>query len=383
VSAGSPPRGADRPARTGRRRLRAVLLLLGAAVPCLLALWLWRAWTASWTPGADAAPGIVRLAPGSSLHAVVDTLTDRGLLRRPALFRLVARLTGDDRRIQAGRYEIAPGLPPRDLLRLLVEGRTLPVTVTLPEGIGAERAAELVAAALGGEPAGFLAAADSLARRRLVSGGHLGTAAAVARHDSILAGEAAAGRPAHWAEGYLAPETYHFAEGLPLPEAAAAILDLGLARIDSLLAAPGPGVAELGLSVHQLVTLASIVEAEARRDDERTRVAAVYANRLRAGWRLEADPCVAYVLRKKGERLLYQDLEVDSAYNTYRRRGLPPGPIGNPGRAALAAAAAPDTSCRAMFFVADGEGGHVFSRTRAEHERAVREYRRARRRAGR
>ena len=97
-----------------------------------------------------------------------------------------------------------------------------------------------------------------------------------------------------------------------------------------------------------------------------------------SGGRLEADPTVAYILRKKGQRLYYRDLETDSPYNTYRNAGLPPGPIANPGLAALEAAARPDTASDDLFFVSDGAGGHVFSRTAAEHERAVREFRRKR-----
>jgi UPF0755 protein len=140
-------------------------------------------------------------------------------------------------------------------------------------------------------------------------------------------------------------------------------------------------VASLRLSPHDIVTLASIVEAEARRPAERALIAAVYVNRLRAGWSLEADPTVAYLLGKKGERLYYHDLEADSPYNTYRHPGLPPGPIGNPGVSALRAAAHPDRACTALWFVADGEGGHVFSRTLVDHERAVRAYRARRERA--
>ncbi|MBM4131087.1 endolytic transglycosylase MltG, partial [bacterium] len=125
----------------------------------------------------------------------------------------------------------------------------------------------------------------------------------------------------------------------------------------------------------KLLTLASIIEAETSRPDERARVGAVYLNRLRLGMNLAADPTVAFATQKKGQRLLYRDLEVDSAWNTYRRRGLPPGPIGSPGMASLRAAARPDPACRELYFVADGEGGHVFSHTAQEHEAAVRRYR--------
>ena len=127
-----------------------------------------------------------------------------------------------------------------------------------------------------------------------------------------------------------------------------------------------------------MLTLASVVEAEARLDTERTLVAAVYSNRLAHNWRLEADPTVAFILEKKGSRLYYKDLKVDSPYNTYVYRGLPPGPIGSPGMAALQAAARPDPGCDAMYFVSDGVGGHVFSRTLQEHEEAVRRFRRIR-----
>ncbi len=106
-----------------------------------------------------------------------------------------------------------------------------------------------------------------------------------------------------------------------------------------------------------MLTLASIVEAEARQQDERPLISAVYSNRLRRNWRLEADPTVAYILEKRGKRMFFRDLEVDSPYNAYRWRGLPPGPIGNPGLASLLAAAVPDSTCDAMYFVSDGEGG--------------------------
>ena len=129
------------------------------------------------------------------------------------------------------------------------------------------------------------------------------------------------------------------------------------------------------MTLHEVVTLASIVEAEAVLDHERPSIAAVYRNRIDKGWRLEADPTVAYALDKIGDRLTFRDLEVDSPYNTYRNSGLPPGPINSPGRASIQAVLWPEPGLEAMYFVADGEGGHRFSRTWEEHQRAVREYR--------
>lgn len=347
-----------------------VALAAGAAVLLGVAVvgWGWRAWTGPADPPAGMAAGEVvpvRIHPGMTLRAAADSLTARGLLPGSRVFLVGARLTGMDRGLKAGLYEVPAGLSPRDLLATLTSGRTVQLKVTVPEGLDAEEVAAVVGEALGFAADAFLAAADSLVLDRW--------------GDALRPGlpPSAVPREFRACEGMLAPDTYHFGEGTGAREAAAHLVDVQAARIDSVLALPRPeGTA--GLDAHELVTLASIVEAEARLASERERVAAVYVNRLAAGRRLEADPTVAYVLRKKGKRLYYRDLEVDSPYNTYRVGGLPPGPIANPGRAALEAAARPDTASRDMFFVSDGEGGHVFSRTAAEHEEAVREFRRKR-----
>jgi UPF0755 protein len=320
----------------------------------------------------------VRVPAGSTVAAVADSLAAQGLLAHKGVFRWGARLTGGDRRLHAGLYDMPRGASPRRLLELLVTGRTVPVVVTLPEGVEARDAARRLAEALDFTAPEFLAVADSLVEAAVRSRRWLAGSAAD-RYDSLVtAGAAGGGRRFRWSEGYLAPDTYHFAEGTDIQTAARAVVGLQLARLDSiatLVSGPAEG---LGFSPHELLTLASIVEAEARLADERPRIAAVYHNRLRRGWRLEADPTVAYFLDKRGDRLLYRDLERSSPFNTYRRSGLPPGPIGNPGRLSLAAAARPDTLCEDLFFVADGRGGHVFSRTAAEHQRAVAEYRRRR-----
>ncbi len=370
-------RGPRRPggawARVGGLLLAAALLAAGAGLA-------WRAWT---RPAGGRPPGppyqTVRVPVGASYSAVIDTLARRGLVRERRLLRLVARLTGRDRQLRAGVYTLPRGLPPRDLLALLAEGRVVLARVLLPEGIEAEEAARRVAAATGGDAGRFLAAADSLAREGIAARHLAGDAARLARLAALAAAGARAGagatpRPFRWCEGYLAPDTYFLPPGLPAVAAARVIVAAGLARVDSLPRASS-------LAPHELLTLASLVEAEARLPDDRPRIAAVYLNRLRQGWRLEADPTVAYALRKRGERLYYRDLAVDSPFNTYARPGLPPGPIGNPGAAALRAATRPDRQCDALFFVARGDGGHVFSRTLEAHERAVRAWRAQRERA--
>ncbi len=356
-----------------RLLLAAALLASGAGLG-------WRAWS---RPAGGRPPGppyqTVRVPVGASYGAVIDTLARRGLVRQRRLLRLVARVTGRDRQLRAGVYTLPRGLAPRDLLALLATGRVVLARVLLPEGIEAEEAARRVADATGGDAARFLAAADSLARVGIVARGLAGDAARLARLDALAtagarAGAAAASRPFHWCEGYLAPDTYFLPPGLSAVAAARVIVTAGVARVDSLPRASG-------LAPHDLLTLASLVEAEARLPEDRPRIAAVYLNRLRLGWRLEADPTVAYALRKRGERLFIRDLTVDSPFNTYACPGLPPGPIGSPGAAALRAAVRPDSACEALFFVARGDGGHVFSRTLEAHERAVRAWRAQRERA--
>jgi len=393
--------GARAPKRNQPRWLRVlgivvVAMLLGSGS---LAGWLWWQWNhagaaapdgASVGASVDASAGAsitLRITPGMTMTAAADSLVAGGLLAsgRRRVFLLGAKLSGQDRQLRTGRFALPASSSPRQLLAALVEGQPIPVRVTLPEGLDVFEASQLIAAALDLAPATFLSAADSLARTEVRGRGWLGAEPTMDHYDSLLTttGTPPASRVFHWAEGYLAPDTYHFAEGSDAVVAARAVVGLQLARIDSALQQLGPQIIALGLTPHQLVTLASIVEAEARRADERERIAAVYVNRLLRGSRLEADPTVAYLLNKKGQRLWYRDLRVSSPYNTYRRQGLPPGPIGNPGRAALAAATRPDTTCTAFYFVADGAGGHVFSQTAAEHEEAVRQYRRQRRRSTR
>jgi UPF0755 protein len=336
----------------------AAALALGAVV--VAGLW-WRVWVAP----TDQPAATVQVRPGATLHEVADSLAARGLLRSRRVFLLAARLGGRDRDLHVGTYALPAGASPRDVLEALLEGRPLPVVVTLPEGLEAADMAAVVADSLDLTAADILAAADE----RVAAGAEtLMTAAARDTLARLIASAARpGGRALRWCEGYLAPDTYHFAPGLDATQVAAAMIELQLSRLR--------GAGDGALTPHALLTLASLVEAEARLAAERATVAAVYHNRLARGMRLEADPTVAFWLGKRGERLLYRDLAVPSPYNTYRRRGLPPGPVLAPGAAAIAAAAAPDTACTALYFVADGAGGHVFSETLAEHEAAVRRYR--------
>jgi len=364
------------------RRTRRLVVASVCAVLLGLILVGWLAWTTGWDPAPGReSPRIVRVPRGAGAEATADTLVANGLLQRRRAFVWGARLSGADRKLRAGKYSVPFGLSPRELLRVLVAGRAVPVKVTLPEGLDAASIAGIVARELGCDAERFLVAADSLVAVELIERELTTPTAADAYAVSLQAAASRGDRDFHRCEGYLRPDTYHFAEGTTAAAAAAVIVGQGLdslaVMLAELVAEPPEGPAA-SLTPHQLVTLASLVEAEARIESERPLVAAVYWNRLQTGRLLEADPTVAYLLGKRGRRLYYKDLEIDSEWNTYRRRGLPPGPIGNPGAASLRAALHPDPNCDALYFVADGEGGHVFSLTYAEHLRAVDRYRRQR-----
>jgi UPF0755 protein len=234
-------------------------------------------------------------------------------------------------------------MDPRRVLENLVSGRVRLRSLTIPEGWRLEQIAVAVEREFGIAPQDFLAAAREPERL------------------------AAARCPARDLEGYLFPETYLFPDGVAATEIVSAMVQ----RFENVwdgLDRPLPA----GLDRHGVVTLASIVEAEARLPEERPRIAAVYLNRLREGWKLEADPTVRYALGRFEGKLYYKHLDVDSPYNTYQVASLPPGPIGSPGRASLLAVLEPGPESNEFYFVAAGDGRHVFSRTKAEHDEARR-----------
>jgi len=298
----------------------------------------------------DADPVQLSVPSGASFAQVVDTLEARGLVDRPTIFTLFARWKGFDTQIRSGTYSLSPGTPWTELLDALTSGRVVTRELTIPEGWSLRQIVPRIAA--------FTERPEEDVRE-LVSG--------TAAGDSFQV-------PGPGLEGYLLPETYRFAEGTAPDVIVRTMIDhyhdfwtpARLARLDSL-----------GLDQRELTTLASIVQAEARVTDEMPRIAAVYHNRLRRGWLLQADPTVLYALGGPRERLLYaaMDSVADSPYNTYTQPGLPPGPIGSPGADALRATLYPADD-PAMYFVAGPDGRHVFSRTLAEHNRAVAEYRR-------
>lgn len=295
----------------------------------------------------------ITVEEGAGFAGIANDLAERGLLRRSWTLKFFARVTGDDRRVQRGTYEFEAGTPPVEVLRAFVRGDVLAFLVTVPEGFNMWE----VSGAF--DSTGV----DSLSLLSAV------TDAEVTRGYEI---------PAATLEGYLFPDTYR----VPFGSSARQIVDLLVTRSRGAWSNDFDRRAgELSMSRHEVLTLASIVEAEARVADERATIAAVYHNRLKKNMRLEADPTVAYAMDGFRGRLYYKNLEIESPYNTYRHTGLPPGPICNPGAESIRAALFPAAGVDALYFVARGDGRHVFSTTLREHNAAVAEARRNARQA--
>jgi len=290
----------------------------------------------------------VTIPQGSTFAAAADSLQSAGLLRSPRLFRLYASITGRDRDIKAGTYLLEPGLSWNELILALSAGRGIEQTVTIPEGLALRSIVPMLAREIGAPVESLWAAArDSGTRRRLQI-------------------------PTPDLEGYLFPDTYRFMYGTSAREA---VRDM-VRRFEQVWEpAWDARLAAMNMTRHELITLASIVEKEARLAEERPVIAAVYHNRLRQGMPLQADPTVQYAIGEHRTRVLYKDLRIDSPYNTYRHRGLPPGPIASPGRASIEAALFP-ANVPYRYFVAHPDGHHEFRVTFEEHTAARRLVRR-------
>jgi UPF0755 protein len=296
-----------------------------------------------------AAEQIVTIPRGTATPAIGRLLVDAGVVRDVTTFRVAVWLSGDARRLQAGEYRFDRPLSALDVLAKIARGDVVLLALTFPEGLTIPEMAAVF------ESSGFGAASDF---------------AAAAEDGSLVATlDPAAGN----LEGYLFPDTYTFPRGTT----ARAVVERMVDRFDEVLT---PDLRDQArgryLSVRQLVTLASLVEKETARSDERPTVAGVYANRLRIGMPLQCDPTVIYALQQAGRydgNIRRADLAFESPYNTYRYPGLPPGPIAAPGQGALEAAAAP-AEVPYLYFVSRNDGSHVFARTLAEHNRNVRQY---------
>ena len=330
--------------RTFRPSRWALLLLVAAGVAVAADLFL----PAGLFPPSERR--VVLVQRGQTLRQIADELQRVGLLRGTLTFHVLARLMRLDRSIKAGQYSLRLGTTVPALLRAFARGMSGLNLVTIPEGLTMSETSLLLSNHLGVPVTAF----DSLARDR----GFL---------DSLRI-------EAPTLEGYLSPDSYEFLPGTSPEVAFRTMVDRTQQAL--LRAAVGRDSLPLGLSLYQLLTLASIVEAEAQMDDERPRIARVYLNRLAMGMKLQADPTVGYAIGKGPRTRLYlRNLRVDSPFNTYLHEGLPPGPICNPRLESIEAVIDPMPGVKDLFFVAQGRGRHLFAETYQQHLANIRQVR--------
>jgi UPF0755 protein len=296
--------------------------------------------------GYTAAGQIVEIPQGAGSLAIGERLVSAGVVRDMTTYRIALYMTGQARHLQAGEYRFERQMTPFEVIDKIARGDVVVLTVTFPEGLSITDMAKIFEAQGLGKAADFAAAARD--------------------PDPVRAFDPAATD----LEGYLFPDTYPLSRRTD----AAQLVRQMVARFAHAFPEDlRKKATERNLTVRQAVTLASIVEKETARAEERTLVAAVYSNRLRIGMALQCDPTVIYALQRAGKysgNLKREDLAFDSPYNTYRYPGLPPGPIASPGRAALEAVVNP-AAVEYIYFVSRNDGSHAFAKTLDEHNRNV------------
>lgn len=338
-------RGGNGAPSAARTPLAVALLAASATFSVFLIAVLIAGWSIFYAPGPSARSGdqtVVTLPSGAGVSAIAQQLKQAGVIRSTDMFKAAVTLTGADRRLRAGEYEVPSGASLRTVVSLLVSGRVVRHFVTLPEGWSSAQAVDIL------------------------------------MKNPILTGEVEVPP-----EGSLWPETYEVTRG---ESRAAVIRRMRLAHdrnLAELWAQRGPST--VVSTPEEAVILASIVEKETAVAAERPRVAAVFSNRLRIGMRLESDPTIVYGItqgRPLGRGLRRSEIDATTRWNTYRIDGLPPTPIANPGREAIRAVLNPPVT-QDLFFVADGTGGHAFAATYDQHLANVARWREIeRRRAG-
>jgi UPF0755 protein len=329
----------DRVRRTG---LVVALAVLAAALLCAFLL-------LDKHPAGNWEEKLVLVPKGSPFPEVVGIFREGGILPHPLVFRALVMITSTARRLHYGEYAFPTPPSTYDVWRRLVDGDVINYTVLVPPGANIYDVAAQIEAIKLAKAKAFLAAAAS---------------------------PAVLGRleiPGESAEGYLFPDKYIFVKPVTPEE----IVDRMVREFRRNVPPDAEKRAgEAGLSLHQVVTIASIIEKEAGLEEEKPIVSAVIRRRLALGMPLQMDPTVIYEVKRFDGTVTRKDLRAEGPYNTYLNRGLPPGPIANPGLAALNAALNP-SKADYLYFVSRNDGSHTFSRTLAEHNRAVEKFRRA------
>jgi|HigsolmetaAR203D_1030402.scaffolds.fasta_scaffold01152_20 UPF0755 protein len=333
------------------------LLFLMAAGAGGVLLYVWN----GLKPASPGEPVQIEIPKGTSANRTAELLEQHGIIRNAFLFKYYLQLKDEGDHFQAGLYEMAPGMTNDEIIAMLNEGRTVkPPTFrfTIPEGYTLERIADKLASEGLVDKAKFLELADSAEARKWSS-----AAASVPEDENLI----------HPLEGYLFPETYEMETG----STEADILKRMMAELDRKLDQLPEGwqdlLEERDMTLHDLLTVASLIEREVAVAEERPIVASVIYNRLAKGMPLQVDATVLYALGGTKDRVLDEDLEIDHPYNTYKIPALPPGPIASPSLASIQAALEPEDT-EYLYYVTkkDGSRTHLFAKTLQEHQRNIR-----------
>ncbi len=295
---------------------------------------------------ADDSKKVAVIQPGQNLSTIANYLNNTGIIKNPVKFKLLARIKDYDKKIKAGEYLLSSSMSPIKILETMTSGKVRLYKITIPEGYNLKQVASIIAKAKLGTKEDFLKAAT----------------------DSSFVHKQ--GINAETFEGYLFPETYHFPKGITPEKIIAAMVE----RFRLIFNPEWKKRAkDLNLSIHQIVTLASIIEKETGASFERPVISSVFHNRFKKRMRLESDPTVIYGLKNFDGNITRKHLAIKTPYNTYTIKGLPPGPIANPGIKAIEASLYPaDTDF--LYFVSKKDQTHKFSTNIKDHNKAVRRY---------
>ncbi len=322
------------------------LLLLAAATALLIVLtgWIWLGLYVN-APAPGSGMATVFIPKGAGLRRIKTILGREGVIKDDLRFLILARLTDSGHRLRAGEFAIARNLHPVEVLKILEQGEVVQHPLTIPEGLTTRQTAAVYAQSGWVDQQQFLA---------------------LCKDPAFIHG---LGIQQEQLEGYLFPDTYLLVRG---KTDSRTIITTMVNRFLAVWREVSAGQSTT-MSRHEIVTLASIIEKETADPKERPLIAGVFLNRLEKSMRLQSDPTVIYGLNDFSGNLTRKDLKQETPYNTYVIKGLPPGPICNPGRAALEAVFHPEQS-DALYFVSKNDGTHVFSKSLNEHNRAVRKY---------
>ena len=293
------------------------------------------------------------VAEGENASVVARKLEEEGLIRDGDAFSLYLKLWGKDRDLKKGEYLLSPSLSLPEIVSILLAGKTVEGTFTIPEGLTLQEVAY------------------SLEKQGVVSSEEFLKVAQGENEKWDYDFLASAPKGPNRLEGYLFPDTYRYLKGSD----ARTIIEIMLNRFGEVFTPDmEKRTKEMGFNVNQLITLASIIEKEAKLEEERPLISAVFHNRLKQNMRLESCATVQYIIGEPKPVLTTEDISIPSPYNTYLNVGLPPGPICNPGLSSIKAALYPEEGIDYLYFVAKGDGSHAFSKTYEEHLTQKRKY---------